>query len=116
MDIQTLIEIYKKERKYQKECFGEYSKIKSLNFASFLNFIRIYLEKSEKEYSGLWDQDLPPWLVNCKEMSEGGSAPVKAYEELIKVMALAGAALETYTILDPQEWRSDPEEGRKWKE
>lgn len=116
MDIQTLIELYKKERNYQKECFGEYSRIKALNFASFLNFIRIYLEKSEKEYSGVWDQHLPPWLIDCKERIDGGSAPVKAYEELIKVMALAGAALETYTDINPQEWRSDPEEGKKWKE
>jgi len=112
---EKIIEIYKKERKYQRECFGEYTKIKSLNFASFLNFIKTYLEKAEKAYSGKWDQKLPTWLINCKEMEEG-SAPVLAYEELIKVMALAGAALETYANINPNDWRIDPEEFRKWKE
>jgi len=57
MDIETVMELYKKEREYQKKCFGEYSKIPSLNFASFLNFIRTYLEKAEKEYSDVWDRN-----------------------------------------------------------
>jgi len=30
-------------------------------------------------------------------------------------MALAGAALETYSEIDPEEWRNSPEEGKKWK-
>jgi hypothetical protein len=113
--MEKILEVYKKEREYQRECFGEYINIKSLNFASFLNFIKTYLEKAEKSYSEKWDQSLPPWLLSCKEIEEG-SAPVQAYEELIKVMALAGAALETYTDINPEEWRGDPNEGRKWKE
>jgi hypothetical protein len=112
---EKVIELYRKERDYQRSCFGEYTNIKSLNFASFLNFIRTYLNKAEKSYSEKWDQDLPSWLENCKEMEEG-TAPVEAYEELIKVMALAGAALETFTESNPTEWRTDPDESRKWKE
>lgn len=115
MDTETIIKLYKKEREYQRKCFGEYCKIDSLNFASFLNFIRTYLNKAEKEYSDVWDNILPLWLVDCKERIHDGTAPVKAYEELIKVMALAGAALETYTEIDPEKWRSSPEEGKKWK-
>jgi hypothetical protein len=115
METNKLIELYKKEREYQKECFSDYSKITSLNLASFLNFIRTYLEKAEKAYSGVWDQVLPSWLTDCKERIYDGTAPVKVYEELIKVMALAGAALETYSEIDPEEWRNSPEEGKKWK-
>lgn len=115
MQIDKLFELYRKERDYQKKCFGEYSRIESLNFASFLNFIRTYLNKAEEEYSDVWDEVLPPWLKGCKEKTLEGTAPVKAYEELIKVMALAGAALETYTEIDPSKWRSSPEEGKKWK-
>ena len=116
MNEAKIIEIYRREREYQRSCFGEYTDIKSLNFASFLNFIRIYLQKAEKAYSGKWDQELPPWLLSCKEMEEG-SAPIEAYEELIKVFALAGAALETFTDLYPYQWRIDPEEGqRKWRD
>lgn len=110
-----IAEIYRKEREYQRSCFGEYANIKSLNFASFLNFIRTYLKKAEESYSGKWDQELPSWLLSCKEIEEG-SAPIEAYEHLIKVFALAGAALETFTDLNPNEWRTDPEEGRKWRD
>lgn len=111
----NILEIYKKERQYQRRCFGEYSDIQSLNFASFLNFIKTYIKKAEEAYSGKWDQELPPWLLNCKEMKEG-SAPIQAYEELIKVFVLAGAALETYTLLNPHEWRNDPKEWQKWRD
>jgi hypothetical protein len=32
-------------------------------------------------------------------------------------MTLAGAALETYTKIDPNEWRSNPEiDRKKWEE
>ncbi|MFW9871839.1 MAG: hypothetical protein ACFFG0_01970 [Candidatus Thorarchaeota archaeon] len=112
----NVILIYKKERGYQRACFGEYQNIKSLNFASFLNFIRTYLNKAEKAYSEKWDYELPEWMNSCKEMQEDSTAPVQAYAEIIKVMTLAGAALETFTTLNPDSWRSDPDEGRKWKE
>jgi len=110
----NIIEVYEKEREYQQKCFGDYSDLEHLNFASFLLFIEKYLKKAKEEYNGLWDKELPDWMNNCDEFDRG-SAPVKAYEELIKVMALAGAALETYTDLDPEHWRKDPEEGSKWK-
>ena len=116
MNISTLMELYKKERDYQTCCFGDYGDVNSLNFASFLLFIEEYLTKAKKGYSGKWDKQLPSWLINSKEMDEG-SAPVRAYEELLKVFVLAGAALETYANIDADEWRKDPEnEIRKWKE
>lgn len=79
-----------------------------MNFASFIQFVEEYLKRTKAAYCGHWKEDLPPWLNNCKEMEEG-SAPIEAYEELIKVMALAGAALETYSDLNPYEWRNDQE-------
>jgi len=113
---EEIIELYKRERKYQRMCFGEYSEIKTLNPASFLNFIETYLDKAKKEYSGVWTTQLPQWLSSCNEF-EGGTAPVKMYEEIIKVMALAGALLETYAIFNPEKWRDDPElDIKKWKE
>jgi hypothetical protein len=116
MDIKKLFELYQREREYQKCCFGEYDNINSLNLASFLVFIRQYLKKAEKRYAGKWEQNLPSWLLSSKEMQEG-SSPVEAYEELIKVFVLAGAALETFANVDPGEWRKDlSEESRKWRE
>jgi len=113
---ESIIEIYRRERDYQSMCFGNYKDVKSLNFGSFLQFIEAYLERSKKAYSGKWDRQLPEWLSDCEEMKEG-SAPVEAYEQIIKVMALCGAALETYATLCPYEWRKDPEnDGQKWKE
>lgn len=114
MDIKQLFELYKKERDYQKCCFGEYSEIDSLNFASFLLFIEKYLGKSKEGYSGKWETTKPSWLKSTTEM-KGGSTPVKAYEDLIKVFVLAGAALETYADVVPDEWRKDPENDiKKW--
>lgn len=111
-----VLQIYQKEREYQKCCFGEYKHIHSLNFASFLEFIEEYIRKAKAAYCGPWQKQLTPWLESCKEMEEGGSAPIDAYAEIIKVMALAGAALETYSELNPYEWRPEPEsEGQKWK-
>jgi hypothetical protein len=111
------IGIYKIERSYQRCCFGDYSKIKSLNLASFLEFIEEYLTKAKEAYCGQWQKELPIWLKNCKEMEQGLSAPTKVYEELIKVMTLAGAALETYAEIYPNKWRINPaEDSQKWKE
>lgn len=116
MNEKVLLELYKKEREYQKCCFGEYSDIPGLNFASFLNFIESYLKKAKESYAGKWEKDSPDWLLYCEEMNIGGSAPIKAYEEIIKVMALAGAALETFTSINADEWRKNiEEEGKKWK-
>lgn len=111
-----LIALYNKEREYESCCFGEYSDIKALNPASFIIFIRIYLEKAEKAYSGPWAKDTPEWLRTCYELErDGETAPVEAYANMIKVMALAGAFLETYADIIPEEWRTDMlAEGRKW--
>ena len=38
-------------------------------------------------------------------MEKQGSAPVDAYEYLIKVFVLAGAALEAYTEVNVSNWR-----------
>jgi len=117
MKIETLFELYKKEREYQRCCFGEYKDVDSLNFASFLLFIEEYLKKSQQGYCGPWVTDIEraPWLLNCKELLEG-SAPQKAYEELIKIFTLAGAALETFADIDPDKWRENAEQDFvKWK-
>lgn len=117
MNIDDLIELYKKERNYETCVFGDYNQVAPLNFASFLIFIKEYVDKALKAYSGRWDTELPPWLLNCKEFQQDGTAPVKAYEEVIKIMALAGAALETYTNIDPEKWREDLEaDMSKWKD
>jgi hypothetical protein len=116
MTPEKLFELYKKERDYEKLCFGDYEDVKSLNLASFIIFLRNYLNEVEKAYSGPWQNQLPEWLTSCKEMEEG-STPVRCYEQLIKVFALAGAALESYCNIDPEKWRENLEEdSKKWKE
>jgi len=114
-NITQLFQLYQKEREYQRCCFGNYADLDSLNFASFLLFIEEYLGKAKKGYCGKWDdlENLPEWLRSSKETTQG-SAPAEAYEQLVKVFALAGAALETFADINPEEWRNDPEESRKW--
>ena len=46
--------VYKRERSYQRHCFGDYSEIESLNLASFLEFIEAYLEKAKKQNCSLF--------------------------------------------------------------
>lgn len=117
METEKLIELYRKERYYEDCCFGNYEQVDALNFASFLLFIREYVDKALTAYTGKWDTELPPWLLSCKEHKQDGTAPVKAYEEVIKIMALAGAALETYTDIDPEKWREDLDAHMsKWKD
>lgn len=117
MNISDLIALYEKEREYETRIFGNYAEVEALNFASFLLFLNEYIDKALIAYTGKWDTELPPWLVNCKEFQQDGSAPVKAYEEVIKIMALAGAALETYANIDPERWREDLEMClSKWKD
>lgn len=112
-----VVEIYRKERDYEKCVFGEYSGIKSLNVASFILLLKDYLNKMEKAYCGKWKKELPPWLLACKEFENNRSAPVEVYEHLITIMTLAGAALETYTDVDPEQWRVNPEEDKKkWED
>lgn len=117
MDIRQVLAIYEKEREYETCAFGDYRELKSLNFGSFILIIEAYIQKVKTAYTAKWDKELPPWLLTCKEFQQDGNAPVKAYEELIKVMALAGAALEAYTQVDVTKWREDIEaESQKWKE
>ena len=122
MRLNDVIQIYLKEREYERSVFGDYQNLPELSFPSFLIFLREYVDKAISAYTGKWDKELPPWLEGCIEMKqqEGRSeksAPVKAYEEVIKIMALAGAALETYTNLDASKWRENPEvDARKWKD
>ena len=116
MDKPTLFKLYTKEREYQKCCFGEYSEIKSLNLASFILFIEEYIHRAKKCYSGKWDTISPDWFHSSTEMFEG-SAPIDAYMELIKVFALTGAALETFTEIDVNNWRKNIEQDTlKWKQ
>ena len=117
MTIIELLELYNKEREYEKCIFGEYKDVSSLSFPSFLIFLKEYIDKASIAYSGKWETDLPDWLRSCREFEQDGSAPVKAYEEVIKIMALAGAALETYADIDPEKWREDLEAHiKKWKD
>jgi len=116
MTLIDVLELYRKEREYESRLFGDYKEIKSLNVASFLIFIKEYCDKALSAYSGKWDTDIPLWLKDCKELETSGTAPVKAYEEVIKIMALAGAVLETYTTIDPEKWREDLQaQTNKWK-
>jgi len=122
MTREQVIALFNRERDYEELAFGSYKQIPALSFPSFIIFLKDYVDKAEKAYTGKWEKELPPWLKSCSERElsgspEGGTAPVKAYEEVIKIMALAGAALETYAQIDASKWREDPEkESQKWKE
>jgi hypothetical protein len=116
MTREQIFALYDKERDYETCVFGNYSQVPSLNLASFIIFLDIYLSKVKSAYTGKWEKELPPWLLRCTEKDQDGNAPVKAYEEIIKIMALAGATLEAYTDIDPSKWREDFEaEMQKWK-
>jgi hypothetical protein len=112
MYVDNLFELYKKEREYQKTVFGEYQENPNLNLASFLNFVEEYLDKAKRSYVYDWSSKKPNWFLESKEFVDQGSAPVKTYEHLIKVFALAGAALETFLSVSLENWR---EEGPKSK-
>jgi hypothetical protein len=114
--MKTIFDLYQKERQFQTTVFGDYSEVDSLNLASFIVFIEEYVKKLNSAYTGKWESELPPWLLTCREHEIHGNAPVKAYEELIKIMALAGATLETYAKIDASKWREDLDAAiKKWK-
>jgi hypothetical protein len=117
MNTLQVLELYGKERAFQKRAFGDYKDVNALNFASFLLLIEEYLNKAKQAYAGKWSKDLPPWLEGCTEFTIEGTAPIKSYEEVVKIMALAGAALETYGTYQPDEWRADLESDlQKWEQ
>lgn len=107
MDVENIKKLYSKERKYEEETFGIYKDNESLNLASFLEFLRTYIDRATKSYMEKWTGDLPPWLKACKEFDVQKTAPVETYDALIKIMTLAGAALESYAEIDVYEWRNE---------
>ena len=107
MTVEELIEVYKKEREYQRKAFGEYRLNSTLNISSFLTFIEEYLEKAKKAYVYDWSPNKPPWFEESDEYVAVGLAPIKTYEYLIKVFTLAGAALETFLSMEPDNWRAE---------
>jgi hypothetical protein len=116
--IDKMCELYIKEREYQKSIFGEYSNNPNFNVATFLQFIEHYLEKSKKAYVSKWTKERPEWLKDCTEFlgePDERTAPIEAYEQLVKIFTLAGAALESFTDIDIDKWR---EKGikDKWRE
>lgn len=111
------MQLYERERDYQKCIFGNYEDLEFLNVASFLTFLEEYVARAKKAYNGPWKNERPAWLKNCSELKTNPSAPIETYENLIKIMALAGAALENYAEIDPELWRINPLlEGAKWLE
>ena len=117
MSPEEVIALYRKEREYETEVFGDYKKVESLSFPSFLILLDEYVQKAKKAYAGKWDSQLPRWMVMCDEYIKDMAAPVEAYEQVIKIMALAGAALETYSTVRLDEWRKNPEEDKKkWQD
>jgi hypothetical protein len=108
-----IIELYLRERAYEKTLHGNYKDLSQLSLPSFIIFLRRYLAKMEQAYTENWTNERPEWLISCKEFNECGSAPIKAYEELIKLFTLAGAALETYTEVKANKWRVNTDDSPK---
>jgi len=108
---ETIIELYKKERIYEESIFGDYKDDPNMNIASLIIIIEQYLEKAKKAYISKWSSELPSWLIYAKEQGDVNlnpwPAPVETYEELIKVFALTGAALEAFTLIKPENWREN---------
>ena len=108
MNRENLFKVLNKELDYQVAIFGDYKNDPNLNVASLILMIKTYLDKAEKAYVSKWKHEMPDWLLKAKEQDDNQSlVPVKTYEELIKVFALTGAALEAFTIIDPEHWREN---------
>jgi len=114
MNRQQIVDLYAKEREYEEGVFGNYAENNSLNLASFLTFLETYIDKAKKSYTDKWTAEKPKWLITCREDVQGTS-PIQTYEILIKIMALAGAALESYADIDIDEWRKEKTPKEKWK-
>lgn len=106
-------DIYLKEREYQKRIFGNQKGNEAMNVSSFLTFLQSYIDKASKSYCEKWNNNLPDWLIQCREFSLQKTAPVKTYSYLIKILALTGAALEFFTDINVNEWRNE-EPNTKW--
>ena len=115
MTSEEVMKLYQKERDYQKRVFGEYKNNPSLNVGSFLLFLDNYINKAKKYYASRWTDTPPSWLINSREGALQGTCPADSYEELIKIMALAGAALESYTNINIEEWRGEGVK-EKWRD
>jgi len=111
MNRQKLFELLQKELDYQVSIFGNYSEDPTLNVASLILMMEVYLEKAKKAYVSKWKHEMPDWLIEVKENGTDNltpsPAPVETYEELIKVFALAGATLEAFAKIEPSHWRED---------
>lgn len=116
--LEDLFKLYIKERDYETSIFGEYKDDPNYNVASFLSFLRKYLDHADRAYAEKWQYEHPSWLRNTKESVSTGDpkpAPVETYESLIKLFVMAGAALETFTDIDPSQWRVDGIK-QKWRD
>jgi hypothetical protein len=117
LNVEKVIKLYLKEREYQKEAFGDYKEIGALSFPSFLIFLKRYTDRAIEAYMGPWEESgkRPYWLEHAHEL-DFGTVPSEAYANIIKIMALAGAALETYAEINVEEWRKDAKEDlKKWR-
>jgi len=114
MNTEDVVKLYEKERNYQRTAFGEYQNNPCFNLASFLEFLDNYVMRAKQEYVVKWTPLLPSWLESCQEYNLQGSAPVKTYEHLVKIMTLAGAALEAYAEINIEEWRKEGVKS-KWR-
>ena len=114
MNRQSIVDLYNKEREYEESVFGNYVENRSLNLASFLTFLETYINKAKTSYTNKWEKDKPNWLISCMEEQIQGTSPVQTYEILIKIMALTGAALESYAEIDIDEWRKNEKSKEKW--
>jgi len=100
-----ILDLYCKEREYQKKIFGDYKNNPVFSVSSFLVFLNQYIQKAMNEYAERWDIIFPEWFVASQESEVQGTAPVGVYEALIKLHALSGAALETFVTIDVERWR-----------
>lgn len=94
-----------KEREYQEKMFGRFEDDKSLNTASFLIFLKDYINRALEAYTRKWTSEKPEHIITCKEFELHGVGPFKTYDELIKIRALAGVPLELNATIDVKKWR-----------
>jgi len=116
MSMDDTFALVAKEMEYQRRVFGDYGDLKALNLASHMIFQEDYMKRAKQAYVQSWTTDLPPWMLNCKEVQLQRSAPVLTYEAIIKNAALHMSCLKANLMADPIMWRSDGKINNKWKE